>query len=82
MEAVTCLDTTNMAVHLHDTNNTALANMLECLKRGVRVVDASIGGLGGCPYAKKANGNVSTENVIYVLDALNIAHGVDREKIK
>jgi hydroxymethylglutaryl-CoA lyase len=57
-----------MAIHFHDTNYTAISNILKCLEYGVKVIDSSIGGLGGCPYAKKANGNVATENVIYLLD--------------
>ena len=57
-----------MAIHFHDTNYTAIGNILKCLEYGVKVIDSSIGGLGGCPYAKKANGNVATENVVYVLD--------------
>lgn len=77
LDGLKCLDSTNMAVHFHDTNGTALENILESLQRGVRVMDSSVGGLGGCPYAKKATGNVPTENVLYLLDALQIPHGVD-----
>jgi len=57
----------NLAVHFHDTYDKAIPNILKALEMGVSVVDSSVGGLGGCPYAKKAAGNVCTENVVYAL---------------
>ena len=66
-----------LAVHCHDTYGQALANILACLEAGVAVVDSSVAGLGGCPYAKGASGNVATEDVLYMLDGLGIETGVD-----
>ena len=66
-----------LAVHFHDTRGQALANILACLEEGVAVVDSSVSGAGGCPYAKGATGNVATEDVVYMLDGLGIATGVD-----
>ncbi len=66
-----------IAVHFHDTYGQALANTLAALRRGVTTVDASAGGLGGCPYAKAATGNLATEDLVWMLDGLGIAHGVD-----
>lgn len=66
-----------LAVHFHDTYGQALANILACLERGVAVVDASVAGLGGCPFAPGAAGNVATEDVIYMLDGLGVRTGVD-----
>jgi hydroxymethylglutaryl-CoA lyase len=66
-----------LAVHFHDTYGQALANILACLERGVAVVDSSVAGLGGCPYAKGASGNVASEDVLYMLDGLGVATGVD-----
>jgi hydroxymethylglutaryl-CoA lyase len=65
------------AVHLHDTRGTALANVLAALQVGVTVVDSSAGGLGGCPYAPGASGNLATEDLLYMLDGMGIATGVD-----
>ncbi|MCC7275085.1 MAG: hydroxymethylglutaryl-CoA lyase [Alphaproteobacteria bacterium] len=70
-----------MAVHFHDTWGQALANILASLERGIAVVDASVAGLGGCPYAKGATGNVASEDVLYLLDGLGIATGVDLERL-
>ena len=70
-----------LAVHFHDTWGQALANILACLERGVATVDASVAGLGGCPYAKGAAGNVATEDVVYMLDGLGIASGVDLARV-
>ena len=61
-----------LAVHCHDTYGQALANILTALQMGVATVDASIAGLGGCPYAKGASGNVATEDVVYMLDGMGI----------
>lgn len=70
-----------LAVHLHDTYGQALANIYGALQMGVSVVDSSVAGLGGCPYAKGASGNVSTEDLVYMLNGLNIEHGVDLQKL-
>ena len=69
------------AVHLHDTYGQALANIYAALQMGVAVVDSSVAGLGGCPYAKGASGNVATEDVVYLLNGLGINHGVELEKL-
>ena len=66
-----------VAVHFHDTYGQALANTLAALRRGVTTVDASAGGLGGCPYAESATGNLATEDLVWMLDGLGVAHGVD-----
>lgn len=67
----------NLAVHFHDTYGQALANVYTCLEAGVRIVDASVGGLGGCPYAKGASGNVATEDLAYQLQGLGMTTGID-----
>lgn len=72
----------NIAVHFHDTYGQALANIYACLQLGVSTIDASAGGLGGCPYAKGATGNVATETVLYMLNGLGIKTGVKLEKVK
>jgi hydroxymethylglutaryl-CoA lyase len=68
-------------VHFHDTYGQALANTLAALRRGVRTVDASAGGLGGCPYAESATGNLATEDLVWMLDGLGIEHGVDLDAL-
>jgi len=70
-----------LAVHFHDTWGQALANILACLELGVAVVDSAVAGLGGCPYAKGATGNVATEDVVYMLDGMGIVTGVDLAKL-
>jgi len=70
-----------LAVHLHDTYGQALANLLAALQLGVAVVDSSVAGLGGCPYAKGASGNVATEDVVYMLNGMGIEHGVNLPKL-
>ena len=70
-----------LAVHFHDTRGQALANLYACLEAGVRVADASVAGLGGCPYARGATGNVATEDVIYLLHGLGFATGVDLDAL-
>ncbi|WP_461482497.1 hydroxymethylglutaryl-CoA lyase [Porticoccus sp.] len=70
-----------LAVHLHDTYGQALANIYASLEMGVAVVDSAIAGLGGCPYAKGASGNVATEDLVYMLNGLGIEHGVDLDKL-
>jgi hydroxymethylglutaryl-CoA lyase len=70
-----------LAVHMHDTYGQALANILLSLQMGIAVIDSSVAGLGGCPYARGASGNVATEDVVYLLDGLGIEHGVDLPKL-
>jgi hydroxymethylglutaryl-CoA lyase len=70
-----------LAVHFHDTYGQALSNTLAALQRGVTVVDASAGGLGGCPYAKSATGNLATEDLVWMLNGLGIATGVDLDRL-
>ena len=67
--------------HFHDTYGQALANIYACLEMGVHVFDASVAGLGGCPYAKGATGNVATEDVVFMLDGLGIATGIDLDAL-
>ncbi|MER5783031.1 hydroxymethylglutaryl-CoA lyase [Streptomyces mobaraensis] len=69
--------TDHLAVHFHDTYGQALANTLTALRHGVTTVDASAGGLGGCPYAKSATGNLATEDLVWMLHGLGIETGVD-----
>ncbi len=66
-----------LAVHFHDTYGQALSNTLAALQRGVATVDASAGGLGGCPFAKSATGNLATEDLVWMLQGLGIDTGVD-----
>jgi hydroxymethylglutaryl-CoA lyase len=70
-----------LAIHFHDTRGQALANILACLELGVAVVDAAVSGTGGCPYAKGASGNVASEDVVYMLDGMGIATGIDLPKL-
>eukprot|EP00798_Chlamydomonas_sp_ICE-L_P030571 gene30571-35586_t len=70
-----------LAAHMHDTYGQGLANLLASLQMGVSVIDSSVAGLGGCPYAKGATGNVSTEDVVYMLNGMGIQHGIDMEKL-
>ncbi|EES07933.1 hydroxymethylglutaryl-CoA lyase, mitochondrial [Sorghum bicolor] len=70
-----------IAVHFHDTYGQALANILVSLQMGINVVDSSVSGLGGCPYAKGATGNVATEDVVYMLHGLGIETNVDLNKL-
>ncbi|PWE78828.1 hydroxymethylglutaryl-CoA lyase [Bradyrhizobium sp. SUTN9-2] len=70
-----------LAMHFHDTYGQALANLYAGLEEGVRVIDAAAGGLGGCPYAPGATGNVATEDVVYMLEGMGITTGVDMEKL-
>jgi isopropylmalate/homocitrate/citramalate synthase len=71
----------NLAVHLHDTYGQALANLMAALEFGIAVADSSVAGLGGCPYAKGATGNVASEDVLYLLSGLGIQTGVDLQKL-
>jgi hydroxymethylglutaryl-CoA lyase len=70
-----------LAVHLHDTYGQALANIYAALELGIAVIDSSVAGLGGCPYAKGASGNVATEDVVYMLNGLGIESGVQLEAL-
>jgi hydroxymethylglutaryl-CoA lyase len=70
-----------LAVHFHDTYGQAVANIHACLEAGIATVDASVAGLGGCPYAKGASGNVATEDVVYLLNGLGIETGIDLHKL-
>ena len=69
------------AIHFHDTYGQALANVLACLDIGVASVDSAVAGLGGCPYAKGASGNLATEDLVYMLDGLGIETGVDLDRL-
>jgi isopropylmalate/homocitrate/citramalate synthase len=70
-----------IALHFHDTYGQALANVLACLDLGVRVVDASVAGLGGCPYAKGASGNLATEDLVYMLNGIGLTTGVNLDEL-
>jgi len=70
-----------LAVHFHDTYGQALANLYAALTEGIAVIDSSVAGLGGCPYAKGASGNVASEDVLYMLNGLGIKTGVDLDKL-
>jgi hydroxymethylglutaryl-CoA lyase len=70
-----------LAVHFHDTRGQALANIYACVDAGVRVIDAAIAGLGGCPYAHGASGNVATEDVVYMLEGMGLRTGVDLPRL-
>jgi hydroxymethylglutaryl-CoA lyase len=71
----------NLAMHFHDTYGQALANLYAGMEEGVRVIDSAAGGLGGCPYAPGATGNVATEDVVYMLEGMGIRTGVDMARL-
>jgi hydroxymethylglutaryl-CoA lyase len=71
----------HLAMHFHDTYGQALANLYAGMEEGVRVIDSAAGGLGGCPYAPGATGNVATEDVVYMLEGLGVATGVDMTRL-
>lgn len=75
------LGKTALALHFHDTRGLALANILTALQEGVTIFDASIGGMGGCPYAPGASGNVATEDLVNMLQAMGIKTGIDLQKL-
>jgi hydroxymethylglutaryl-CoA lyase len=79
--ALDALTPEQVALHLHDTRGTALANIVTALDMGIRQFDASVGGLGGCPYAPGAAGNVATEDLLYMLDGMGMRTGVDLNKL-
>ena len=70
-----------LGAHFHDTYGQALANLLAVMQQGVAVIDTAVAGLGGCPYAKGASGNVATEDVVYMLNGLGIDTGIDLERV-
>ena len=72
---------TEVSGHFHDTYGQALANIYACLELGVQVFDSSVSGLGGCPYAKGATGNVATEDVVFMLRGLGIDCGIDLDRL-
>jgi hydroxymethylglutaryl-CoA lyase len=71
----------HLAMHFHDTYGQALANLYAGMEEGVRVIDSAAGGLGGCPFAPGATGNVATEDVVYLLEGMGIKTGVDMHKL-
>lgn len=76
------IDRKNLAMHMHDTRGMALTNILTGLEMGVSTFDGSVGGLGGCPYARGASGNCATEELVYLFESMGIATGVDINKLK
>jgi hydroxymethylglutaryl-CoA lyase len=79
--ALETVEASKIAMHMHDTRGTALSNILVGLELGIRDFDASIGGLGGCPYAPGAAGNVATEDLVYMLHGMGIETGIDLERL-
>lgn len=77
----THIPTAQLAVHFHDTYGQALTNILVALQNGISVIDSSVAGLGGCPYAKGASGNVASEDVVYMLHGMGIETGIDLTKL-
>jgi hydroxymethylglutaryl-CoA lyase len=75
-------DLNRVAMHFHDTKNMAIVNVLTSLEEGITIFDSSAGGLGGCPYAKGASGNVATEDLVYLFEKLGIKTGIDLTKLK
>jgi hydroxymethylglutaryl-CoA lyase len=75
------IPSSQLAVHFHDTYGQALANILTAIQLGIRVIDSSVAGLGGCPYAKGASGNVASEDVVYMLHNMGISTGIDLHKL-
>jgi hydroxymethylglutaryl-CoA lyase len=71
-----------LGMHLHDTKGMAEKNTLEAINLGVRIFDSSVGGLGGCPFAKGAKGNISTESMLDIAGRLGFSTGIDLEKLK
>ena len=70
-----------LGLHFHDTRGQALANLYACLEMGAHIIDTAVAGLGGCPYANGATGNVATEDVLYMLHGMGIETGVDLERL-
>ena len=71
----------NLAAHFHNTYDRAIENLVIALGHGIRTIDSSVAGIGGCPYAKGASGNVATEDVLYLCELLGFEHGVDVAKL-
>jgi hydroxymethylglutaryl-CoA lyase len=80
-ELLKTIEPSKLAMHMHDTYGRAIDNIKQSLAMGIITIDSSVAGLGGCPYANGASGNVATEKVIALLDELDIAHGVDLQKL-
>lgn len=78
---MTQIPASRLAVHFHDTYGQALANLTMALSCGIQVIDSAVAGLGGCPYAKGASGNVATEDVLYMLDGMGIRSGVNMDRL-
>tara|TARA_E500000075_G_scaffold133082_1_gene146406 strand:- start:1005 stop:1517 length:513 start_codon:yes stop_codon:yes gene_type:complete len=70
-----------LALHFHDTYGQALANILACLEEDIRIIDVAVAGLGGCPYAAGASGNVASEDVLYMLEGMGFETGIDLDQI-
>lgn len=82
LEAVSAkVPMTNLAAHFHDTYGQALANLYAVMEEGISIIDSAVAGLGGCPYAKGASGNVASEDVVYMLNGLGIETGIDLEAL-
>jgi hydroxymethylglutaryl-CoA lyase len=82
LKAVSSLTNTNkIAMHFHDTRGTALANVLQSLEMGITTFDSSAGGLGGCPYAPGASGNLATDDLVYMLQGMGLKTGIDLQKL-
>jgi len=79
--ALRLLGVRKTAVHLHDTRGTALANALRAYQIGIRTFDSSAGGIGGCPFAPGASGNLATEDLVYMFNGMGVEHGIDLEKL-
>lgn len=80
-EVLKVVPANKLAVHFHDTYGQALANILVALELGINVIDSAVAGLGGCPYAKGASGNVASEDVVYMLQGMGIESGIDLNKL-
>jgi hydroxymethylglutaryl-CoA lyase len=78
---LSCVPKDKLAVHFHDTYGQALANILIALQQGISVVDSAVSGLGGCPYAQGASGNVATEDLVYMLNGMNIETGINLKRL-
>lgn len=79
LEAESC--TAPLRLHVHNTRNTGIANVYAAVEAGVQIIDASAGGLGGCPFAPKATGNIATEDVVYMLERAGYSTGIDLDKL-
>lgn len=80
-ELLARIDADHLVLHFHDTRGMAITNVMEGLRHGIRAFDASAAGLGGCPFAPGASGNLATEDLVFLLDGLGIAHGLDLEAL-